>query len=222
VLLERWDVAANATPDLLDLEPELKDSLGGFASATPEEQSRQALMALLRHPGLRWMVFQGINHRTFTEPGEKPLPLRHRDTFLGACWWPGPWGNSIDADVAADYYWWGSSFYYPKPHVLEQPLHSLVGTGPLSVPWLNQDQRGRGAAEGRRLVALDDAPDWLAAHALAWAEAAPEDPRIPEALHHAVRTGKVGGKKHFDRKCFRLLHTRYKQSPWAAKTPIHY
>ncbi len=224
VLLERWDLAAEATPDLLDLEPELKPSLEGFVQASPEERPRLALMTLLRHPGLRWMVFQGINHRTFTEPSRKPLPLHQRDEYLGSCWWPGPertrqQESEEDMDM---YYVWGDSFYYPRPNILEHPLYALAGGKSPKLSWLTPEQREQGESEGKRLLSLEDGPDWLAERALAWALAAPEDPRVPEALHYAVRAGKVGGEKRFGSKCFRLLHTRYKPNPWASKTPIYY
>ncbi|BDU74677.1 hypothetical protein [Mesoterricola silvestris] len=223
VLLDRWDVAARILPDLLEQEPELRPSLEGFAAAPPVEQARQALLTLLRHPGLRWMVFQGINHRTFTEPGEKPLPLRHRDTYLQTCWWPGPGPEGhLSPAVVTENASWTFSFYGPEPHALEQPLFALVGRGPLPVPWLTPDQRARGSQEAKRLLALEEGPDWLASRTLAWAESSPGDPRLPEALHLAVKSGKVGGEKHYNRACFRLLHTRYKRSPWAARTPIHY
>ena len=222
VLLERWELAAQATPALLRQEPELQASMEGFAGATPEQRPRQALLTLLRHPGLRWMVFQGINNRTFTEPGEKPLPLRQRDTFLGACWWPASSGETSTSDVMSNWYGWEGSFYYPTPHALERPLQTLVGSGPRPVPWLSAEQQTRGRQESLRLGALAEAPDWLAAQALAWAQAAPLDPRVPEALHCAVRAGKVGGSKPFGALCFRLLHSRYPRSSWAQATPIHY
>ena len=84
VLLERWDLAAEATPDLIKVEPEMGPALTDFIQAPNEEKGHLALMALLSHPGLRWMVFQGINRRTFTEPGAKPIPLHQRDTYLVA------------------------------------------------------------------------------------------------------------------------------------------
>jgi len=223
-LLKRWDLAAEITPSLLDLEPELRASLDGFVRASAEERPRMALLTLLRNPGLRWMVFQGINRRTFTEPGEKPIPLRQRDTYLGACWWPGPkWGrrDGFHEEVPGSYIW-GAWFYYPQPHAMEQPLFTLVGGKAPDIPWLTHDQQDRGEKEGKALLALADGPDWLAEHALAWALTTPEDPRVPEALHHAVRAEKVGGEKRIGTKCFKLLHTRYKGTPWAAKTPIHY
>jgi hypothetical protein len=69
---------------------------------------------------------------------------------------------------------------------------------------------------------LADGPDWLNERALAWAKKLPDDPRIPEALHFAVIAEKVGGEKGLGKTCFKLLHDRYRSSPWAGKTPIHY
>ncbi len=223
VLLEQWDLAAEATPDLVEGEPGLGSALAGFAQAPRDEKERLALMALLSHPGLRWRVYQGINRRTFTEPGAKPIPLRHRDTYLAASWWPGPKGNGRgQTDKVEESYIWGSYFYYPQPHAMEVPLFNLAGTRLPALPWLTPAQRDRGEAEGKALQALAEGPDWLNERTLAWARREPEDPRIPEALHYAVVAEKVGGEKRLGKICYRLLHGKYKASPWAGRTPIHY
>ncbi len=223
VLLDRWDLAAEVTPEVLHQDPELKPFLQGFAEATEREKSRLALVTVASHPGLRWMVFQGINHRTYTEPREKPLPLRHRDTYTGACWWQAPkWAPRAGADSPAEKWVWGSLFYYPRPHAMEAPLFAITGSKTLELAWLTSEQKRRGEDESKALLALPDGPDWIGERILDWARTEPEDPRIPEALHYAVVAEKVGGEKRLGAKCFKLLHTRYRQSPWASKTPIHY
>jgi hypothetical protein len=198
--------------------------LAGFIQAPKEEKEHLALMALLSHPGLRWMVFQGINRRTFTEPGAKPIPLHQRDTYLAASWWPGPkWSRGRgQTEKVEESYVWGSYFYYPQPHAMEVPLFNLVGTKVPNLVWLTPAQQTQGEEEGKVLIALADGPDWLNERALAWAKKLPDDPRIPEALHFAVIAEKVGGEKGLGKTCFKLLHDRYRSSPWAGKTPIHY
>lgn len=224
VLLERWDLAAEATPDLIEVEPGMGTALAGFVQAPKEEKERLALMALLTHPGLRWMVYQGINRRTFTEPGAKPIPLHQRDTYLAASWWPGPKWNKGEGqtDKVGESYVWGSYFYYPQPHAMEVPLFNLAGNRVPSLPWLTPAQQDQGEAEGKALLALAEGPDWLNERTLAWARKEPADPRIPEALHYAVVAEKVGGAKGLGKTSFRLLHGKYRSSPWAGKTPIHY
>jgi TolA-binding protein len=67
----------------------------------------------------------------------------------------------------------------------------------------------------------------MAQQALAWAEAHPDDPRIPESLRLAVRAARFacGGDPQTDRwakRAFRLLHGRYPQTDAARRTPYWY
>jgi hypothetical protein len=57
------------------------------------------------------------------------------------------------------------------------------------------------------------------------ARAAPEDPRVPQALHRLVFAGRhscAGGTGEMSRAAFEQLHSRYPDSEWAAKTPYWY
>jgi hypothetical protein len=88
-----------------------------------------------------------------------------------------------------------------------------------------EDGRERRAAsrKGSRL-------DSLGGLIMRWAQAAPADPLVPEALHHLVRrtrrasmhyrtTGKTGA---LSKSAFQLLHRRYEDTEWAAKTRYWY
>ena len=70
------------------------------------------------------------------------------------------------------------------------------------------------------------APDYLCRQTLAWARQHPQDPRVPEALHLAVRATRFGntGPKttDFSKAAFQLLHTQYSKSVWAPETPFWY
>jgi hypothetical protein len=72
----------------------------------------------------------------------------------------------------------------------------------------------------------EDPSDWLVAETLAWAAARPDDPRLPEALHLAVRATRYGctGEQTsaFSKQAFQLLHRRFPKSEWAAKTKYHF
>jgi TolA-binding protein len=65
-------------------------------------------------------------------------------------------------------------------------------------------------------------PNYLCSQVLAWTRAHPDDPRVPEALHLAVKSTRFGltddKTSDFSRRAFRLLHSRYPKSEWAAKT----
>jgi hypothetical protein len=69
---------------------------------------------------------------------------------------------------------------------------------------------------------LEDGPNWLCKQTLAWAKASPVDPRVPEALHMAVRATRIGGATNLSKACFQLLHTKYGKTPWAEKTPFYF
>lgn len=223
VLLERWDVAAKVTPEVIEREPDLRPILGDFIQAPEDEKAHLALLAVASHPGLRWMVFPGINRRTFTEPWARPLPLRYRGDYRGTNWWPpAPWTWRGREVQGLETWQWAQLFYYPDPNAMEVPLFSLVGPKGAEPGWLTAEERKRGEAEGKALMALPEAPDWITERVLAWAQKNPDDPRIPEALHHAVLAEKMGGGKRLGITCFKLLHSRYRSSPWARKTPIHY
>ncbi len=77
-----------------------------------------------------------------------------------------------------------------------------------------------------RLVSLGAAPNYLAAQVLAWAKKHPEDPRVPEALHRAVRATRVGCRDNdtarYSKLAFQFLHHQYPDSEWAKKTRYWY
>jgi hypothetical protein len=73
--------------------------------------------------------------------------------------------------------------------------------------------------------ALPTATEFFGPIVLEHASTAPEDPRVPEALHRLVFAGRhscPGGAGAMSRAAFERLHTRYPDSEWAAKTPYWY
>ena len=68
-------------------------------------------------------------------------------------------------------------------------------------------------------------PNYLTDVVLKWAKKKSGDPRIPHALHLAVRSTRYGctdkDTTNYSRQAFKLLHSRYPQSKWAKRTP-HY
>ncbi len=68
-----------------------------------------------------------------------------------------------------------------------------------------------------RLRALQPGQLWLARTVLAWADAHPDDERVPEALHHVVDQSREGCTRDGSamvQRAFRLLHGRYPSCPW--------
>lgn len=124
------------------------------------------------------------------------------------------WGVSrpVGVDELDVYYsdWWcpGDSFDLPEP----------------------ADLAAVGAATAGNLDALDrlgklpSAPIWLGRRVLDFADAHPDDSRVPEALHRVVRATRHGcdwntdGFGEVSKAAFQRLHQRYPQSPWTEKT----
>ncbi|HKA53560.1 MAG TPA: hypothetical protein VKJ47_07840 [Candidatus Binatia bacterium] len=58
---------------------------------------------------------------------------------------------------------------------------------------------------------------------ITWAKEHPDDPRIPAALHRAVKSARYGCTSgELSRQAFQLLHKRYPESEWTRKTKYWY
>jgi hypothetical protein len=92
-----------------------------------------------------------------------------------------------------------------------------------SVNFLNATQQAAGKREHDQIAALGSAPNYLSRQAVEWAKKrTPNDSRVPEALHLAVRSTRYGCTDkqtgRLSKAAFDLLKTRYASSPWAKKT----
>jgi len=92
--------------------------------------------------------------------------------------------------------------------------------------FLSPDDRARAATETTALSALGSGATFVATEAVALATTAPQDPRVPELLHLAVRMTRFGCKdeKNLEasRRAFEVLHARYPGSTWAKRTPYYF
>jgi hypothetical protein len=97
---------------------------------------------------------------------------------------------------------------------------------PAAPSFLTVEQQKAGEAEWLQLAGSRAGSTYLARETLAWAKAKPGDPRVPEALHFAVRSTRYGcddeGISVLSHKAFALLHERYPNSKWAKATPYWY
>jgi hypothetical protein len=91
-----------------------------------------------------------------------------------------------------------------------------------SANFLNATQEAAGKREHDQIAALGPAPNYLSRQAVEWARRTPNDSRVPEALHLAVRSTRYGCSDkqtgRLSKAAFDLLKTRYASSPWAKKT----
>jgi hypothetical protein len=80
------------------------------------------------------------------------------------------------------------------------------------------------AAQLRKNAA--NAVNYLCPAAIAWAKAHPRDPRVPEALHLAVRATRYGPadkeSSGYSKEAFDILHKTYPNSPWTNQTKYWY
>ena len=97
------------------------------------------------------------------------------------------------------------------------------------VPWppfLEGAELARARRELQRIAKLPAGPVDLSRRAVTWAKANPDDPRVPEALHLAVRATRYGCATSettpASRAAFTLLHQRYPKSEWATRTKYYY
>jgi hypothetical protein len=97
---------------------------------------------------------------------------------------------------------------------------------PASPAFLNEAQRGAAARERERIAAHGTAPNYFCRLAIEWANQSPDDPRVPEALHLAVRATRYGCADDetgpLSKAAFQLLHRKYPDNPWTKKTPYWY
>jgi hypothetical protein len=92
--------------------------------------------------------------------------------------------------------------------------------------FLNDAQRSALAAERRKLEALQIGGNDLCIRAVEWAKRSPTDPRVPEALHLAIKATRFGCRdkqtQRYSRLAFDTLHKQYPNSAWAKKTKYYY
>jgi hypothetical protein len=204
LLLREEDTTRDLVPVVKTLIPELGPSLDEYrATISRDARAFTGLFMILHFPGLKPYVQDNVGRLT---------PLDQIDTYRDN-WWcaigAGGTGTAREADR------------------LSAPLEVLYRTGQdPALEFLSPEQANAAQHDLQRLASLGPAPNYLSQQVTAWAQKAPSDPRIPEALHLAVKATRFGcadadtGK--FSKAAFDLLHERYPRSPWAQKTKYWY
>ncbi|MEP7363472.1 MAG: hypothetical protein ABI972_09475 [Acidobacteriota bacterium] len=188
---------------LIAVDPKLSRRAEPYLTAANAEDRRfAAVMFLLRQPEAHPMLGAGISRDD--EPGQL-------DSFRDN-WWC-PLENFPDATLPG---YWRARFEGASVENLPPPPLPPVPA------FATSKDVAETAAEHRALAAQPSSLDFLGGIVLAYANAHPQDPRIPESLHLIVRGARVScsGKESWKttRTAFRLLHARYPKSEWAAKT----
>jgi hypothetical protein len=207
VLLEREEVGKELVLILEKLAPELKGALQPYLSASnPDARKFAAAFIMLKFPGLWPYVRAGGGRRT---------AINRIDNFRDN-WW-----CSFGQEGPHDF--WNENMKL----WVSTPLRRLYPESKFDFPdFLDQAQRATALKEWDTLVAAGTAPNYLCQQVLHWARQNPTDPRVPEALHLAVKSTRYGCTDErtgrFSRAAYELLHRRYPGSEWARRTKYWY
>ena len=195
-LLGDTQTADELTPLLSQLAPALSELINNYLSTTqPDEKKFAAIYAWLKAPGLEPVVDAGVGRQ---------IPLQEQDSFRDN--------------------WWCSSYYHPATAEENREViqFTAVTTGP-PPRFLSPGDIEKAETEWKALTALGTAPNYISKQVLQWANTHPNDPRVPEALHLAVKTTRYGctdkDTARWSKAAFDLLHRKYPNSPWTKKTP---
>jgi hypothetical protein len=156
-------------------------------------------------------------------PGMKPSARESslRSTTLGELdnyrdnWW------CTDMSAGPN---WGQSY---EPYNKDANLKFVDRDPDFPYPaWLTEPQRDAAKTEWGKLSRVGTAPNYLAEQVIAYAKRRGEDPRIPQALHLAVRSTRFGctnvETSRFSKAAFDFLHEHYPHSEWSTKTRYYY
>jgi hypothetical protein len=201
-LFDQVAIAQELAPKVVEHIPELQPWLDAYLmAATPEAKKFAAVFLLLKYPGTRPYLASGLGRAT---------PLEKIDDFRDNWWCAWQDKNAVDE-------------VEPGRRQNLPGLHSIQGRVP---DFLSAADKTAAQTESQTLRALVTGPNYLVAQVLTWAKRMPDDPRVPEALHLAVRSTRYGctddRTSQFSKQAFQLLHKQYPKSPWAQKTKYWY
>jgi hypothetical protein len=135
---------------------------------------------------------------------------------------PYPTAEQLSDDSYGDSsgWWWGANAAFTPGDTQKSK------TDEQALDFVSAKQAADARQQLAKLKKVDGAPDYLTKIVLAFAHAHPTDPRVPEALHLAVKCTRYGDKGDhttaLSKQAFQLLHTQYKTSPWTKETPYYY
>ena len=200
VILGDTKTADELAPVVSSLIPELSSLLKEYLSATtPQAKKSAAIYAWLKFPGLEPVVDIGIGRRT---------PLHEQELYRDN--------------------WWCQLTYYSlaeesaKEKEEDKPVF-FTARNTQRLLFLTPADRATAEEEWKTLLGLKAAPNYIVQQVVQWDNRTPNDPRLPEALHLAVKTTRYGCTNQesgrWSKAAYDLLHRKYPNSTWAKKTP---
>lgn len=189
-------------------EPETGPLMKAYLAAEGSEAKRFAAVYLILHfPGLRPTIDSGVGRegQMYSTDTKKPM-LEVIDNFRNNWWCDLKNARLGDTNYLSQY----DDSNRPKPP-------------PAQLFFLTSEQQQQADREWKQLTELGPGPNFLTAQVIAWARQHPQDKRVPEALHLAVRTTRYGcvdpQTSRLSREAFELLHKHYGKTEWASRTP---
>jgi hypothetical protein len=198
VLLDDAEIANSVIPTVARHFPQYGAGWKAYQSAaTPQQKKIEAALLLLRLPGASPWFAAGLGY---------PY-MRDVIGLVATRWWEHADADNQAAPDAPD-----------DVTLCDDCALPLQFAAPA---FLTPQDRERARNEVARLRQLPGAPAYLGAIIIAWANAQPRDPRVPEALHFVVRATRYGEMNTGTSKAaYLLLHNRYRRNPWTSKTPL--
>jgi hypothetical protein len=185
------------------LSPELKKFTDIYLSAlSPADRDHAAFDLIAHAPGVALQLEYGLRR------DEEVTKL---DNLRDNWWCPltlREWSSSMEQDDG------------------DSPKSAREAIDSLELRFLTRNDRQNAAQQVEALRAVPTAPNFLISGLLDWAKSTPDDPRIPEDLHRAVVASHIGCADStttpLSKAAWKLLHSKYKNSPWTQKTPYYY
>lgn len=198
VLLGDTATATALVPKLKAIVPEMTPLLNTYATTRdPAAKKFAALYAWLKFPGLEPVVDTGIG---------RDEPLNERETYRDNWWCSAAFSSPGSQSVPEE-----------KTRPWDLPEDKRVPV------FLTPAQRAAAAKENATLDAFGAAPNYLCRQVVEWATKNPSDPRVPEALHLAVRSTRYGCTDkqtgRWSKTAYDFLHRRYPNNTWTKQTP---
>jgi hypothetical protein len=198
VLLNDDATVAKVTPMLLAARPALKKSLDAYTNAkSPVEKRFAAADMILLNPAMRPLITAGVG---------RPSKFNEVDDYQNN-WW-----SFTDLEKKA-----------PDPAVQDdasQPDQVNVNN------FLTKTEQQTAAAQVKTLVKVGTGGDFILSACIAMMRKTPGDPRLPEALYHAIRAPKfsdhTAATTKLSHTAYDLMHAQYPKDPWTAKTKYWY
>lgn len=198
-LLDNADIAKSLAPEVNKVAPEMAINTKMYGDA-PDAAARKFVLALtLGHfPGLRPYVPVGLGR------SEK---LDTIDSFRDNWWCP----------IGRPGYEASYSYMYADAETQKKRIPQQFPT------FSSAGDRASATQEWTALTDVPTGPNFMLKTAIAWAQAHPNDPNTPEALHFAVRASRYGcvddATGALSKQAHGILHKQYPNSPWTKKTP---